>query len=135
MYLPAFFFLFISCSTDSETPEDNPDDTVSLIGKWYFTMYIDEEGEEPATDCDSNDFIAFNEDDTFNFAYHYIEGQECVDTGDQTGEWTLLEDGILELVYSEIETREVKYLIEENTLTLTIDEGLGEYREKYIKEE
>lgn len=133
-YFLACSLLFMSCSTDAENPEKDNQNT-SLIGTWYFIAYLDEEGEEPATDCDGNDFIRFNEDDTFDFAYHYIEGQECVDTGDQTGQWSYASDGILELAYSEQETREVGYVIEENVLTLTIDEGLGEYQEKYEKEE
>ncbi|WP_420401162.1 lipocalin family protein [Flagellimonas sp.] len=132
--LLAFCLLFMSCSTDAEKQED-PNENTSLIGTWYFIAYIDDEGQQDPNGCDNNDFIRFNEDDTFDFAYYYIEGEECITRGDQTGQWSYASDGILELVYNEQETREVGYVIEENILTLTIDEGLGEYQEKYEKEE
>ncbi|MDC6365360.1 MULTISPECIES: lipocalin family protein [Flavobacteriaceae] len=135
-YFFALFFLFISCSTDSETPEENPEDTVSLIGTWYFILYLDDEGEEPATECDGKDYLTFKEDGSFDYGYHYIVGQECENTGgNQTGAWSYITDKVIELDYGNNDTYEVPFSIEDNVLTLTLDEGEGEYQEKYEKEE
>ena len=57
----------------------------------------------------------------------------CEMNQDATGNWEFLTESSIELDYG-IDSYEVDYSISENVLTLTIDEGEGEYQERYEKQ-
>jgi len=125
---------FTSCSKDENETSTSED----LIGAWSFISYIDDEGEELADDCDSKDSITFMSDNSFNFTYHGINNTEdgCTKNQDAMGVWEYQSDKVLKLDYSTDEytsITEAEFQITGNILTLTINEGEGEYQEKYQK--
>ncbi len=130
-------FALISCETESteETETANEENTtsVALLGTWNFAAYIDGEGEELATDCESNQILDFQENGVFRFTYYGEDSGTCEMNQDATGSWELLSENSIALDYG-VDSYEVDYSISENVLTLTIDEGEGEYQERYVKQ-
>ncbi|MBO0323150.1 lipocalin family protein [Muricauda sp. CAU 1633] len=132
--LLAMSLLFVSCDNDeNETPPEENNSTTELLGIWNYAAYIDNEGELPATDCEQNQIIDFQENGVFRFTYYDDGSGTCEQNQDATGNWEEVSEGVLELDYGNDDVYEVEYSIAGNTLTLTIDEGEGEYQEVYEK--
>lgn len=130
----AMGLLFVSCEkNENDTPEEDNGTETELLGIWNYISYIDTDGEEPATDCEKNQIIDFQESGVFRFTYYDDSTGTCEETQDATGEWAYISDGVIELDYGNNDVYEVTYSISDNTLTLTIDEGEGEYQEVYQK--
>lgn len=127
--------IFISCSGNKE--DETVTDT-SLIGTWKFIEYSDVEGIETADDCDSNDKMIFKSDGTFNYTYHSKDNNQmlCEQTQNAEGQWEKVTENKINLVYSEIDTRDVEYSTIGDILSLTFDEtaaGGSIYTDKYKK--
>lgn len=123
----------ISCDKEDK---ESPSDSTALIGVWNYMAYVDDEGEEPATECEKNQIIEFKENGVFSFTYYDEDSGECKKSQDATGTWEYISDNVITLDYGNqeyLDTYEVEFNISENVLTLTIDEGEGEYKEKYEK--
>ena len=131
----AISLLFVSCSKDeNETPPEEDGSTTDLLGVWNYASYIDDEGELLATDCEKNQIIDFQENGVFRFTYYDDGSGTCEKNQDAMGSWEYLsDDGKIELDYGNDDVYEVEYSISDDTLTLTIDEGEGEYKEVYEK--
>lgn len=127
-------FLCVSCETEeTETTNEESMNNANLLGTWNFSAYIDDEGEELATDCESNQILDFQESGVFRFTYYDESLGTCEKNQDAIGNWELLSDNSIELDYG-MDSYEVEYRISENVLTLTIDEGEGKYQERYEKQ-
>lgn len=124
----------LSCeSEDATNPEEETTADATLLGVWNYAAYIDEQGEELATPCESSQIIHFQLDGVFRFTYYTEDATSCAKTQDATGSWAELSDTSLNLDYG-IDSYDVTYEISGRVLTLTIDEGEGAFQERYIKE-
>lgn len=127
---------FTSCTKDENSKEDEISKDTELIGTWSYMAYIDEEGEEAADACESKETITFNSDNSFDYVYFGGE-EECELTQDASGSWKYISENVLNLDYSH-DTYEyvidAQFEISGNVLILILDEGEGEYKEKYQKQ-
>jgi len=127
-------FFCISCeSEDTTNPNEETPADASLLGVWNYAAYIDDEGEELATQCESSQILHFQTDGVFRFTYYTEDATSCAKTQDATGSWEELSDSSIALDYG-IDSYDMNYTISGRVLTLTIDEGLGEYQERYEKQ-
>ena len=117
-------FFCISCeSEDTTNPNEETPADASLLGVWNYAAYIDDEGEELATQCESSQILHFQTDGVFRFTYYTEDATSCAKTQDATGSWEELSDSSIALDYG-IDSYDVNYSILGRVLTLTIDEGL-----------
>lgn len=132
--------LFVSCENeDTENDSEDPIAETELLGTWNFIAYSDDEGEEPATDCEKNQTLTFEEDGVFRYTYYDDSEGSCEKTEDSQGAWELISDGVIKTDYTygdyvDENKFEVGFEISDNVLTLSIDEGEGEYQERYEKQ-
>ncbi len=136
LFLLTIGLFFNSCNKKENESMEN----VDLLGTWTLIAYIDDEGEELADECYSQDSLTFMENNTFNYTYYYNYGKEggCQKIQDATGSWEYLTDKIIKFDYShgdyiDKDKWENPFEISGDILTLTRDEGLGIYLEKYKK--
>ncbi|WP_081212078.1 hypothetical protein [Salegentibacter sediminis] len=90
LYLLCFIFLFISCSEDDSTEEENRNANKELIiGKWEFTQMVWDDGTEREYECDEAPH-------SLNFYNNGEVVRQYCGNGDAEGEYLITGD-ILEL--------------------------------------
>nr|MUH42028.1 hypothetical protein [Zobellia laminariae] len=124
---------FISCKQDDSGGDGD------LLGTWFLTTYVDNEGEEPADECESKNIVRFKDGNVFDYQYHTTDNAsgDCIEGIHDSGTWSYLFDRKVQLDYGTEERSDItvaKYKISGDILTLTFDAGNGEYHEKYKKE-
>ncbi len=142
LFLSVLFLnlLFVSCESESADPDpEEPLAETELLGTWNYVAYIDDDGEEPATDCEQNQTLTFEEDGVFRFTYYDDSEGPCEKTQDSQGTWEFVSDAVIKTDYTygdyvDQDKFEVGFEISGNTLTLYLDEGEGEYQERYEKQ-
>ncbi len=130
--------LAIGCTFTSCKQDDSGGDG-DLLGTWFLTTYVDNEGEEPADECESKNIVRFKDGNVFDYQYHTTDNAsgDCIEGIHDSGTWSYLFDRKVQLDYGTEERSDItvaKYKISGDILTLTFDEGNGEYHEKYKKE-
>ena len=142
LFLSALFLnlLFVSCESETTDPDlEEPVAETELLGTWNYVAYIDDDGEEPATDCEQNQTLTFEEDGVFRYTYYDDSEGTCEKTQDSQGTWEFISDAVIKTDYTygsyvDEDKFEVGFEISGNTLTLYLDEGEGEYQERYEKQ-
>lgn len=131
--------VFISCEKDeTDSPDEEKNSTTDLLGTWNYTAYIDDEGEELATQCEKNQTLIFEENGVFRFTYFDDSEGTCEKTQDSQATYEFISDAVIKTDYTygdyvDQNKFEVGFEISGNTLTLFLDEGEGEYQERYEK--
>ncbi len=135
LLLPIFALSLFLVACEAEETEATPEGEnteVTLLGVWNYRAYIDNDGEELATDCERNQILEFLQDGTFRFTYYDDTSGACQMDQDATGNWEYVSDTSIELDYG-VDSYTASFSINGDLLTLTIDEGEGEYQERYQK--
>ncbi|MDB2606844.1 lipocalin family protein [Zobellia sp.] len=139
MEKPIFIlFLAIGCTFTSCKKNDSIDDG-DLLGTWSYVAYIDDQGEQLVNDCESQNIKRFKIGNVFDFEYHNKNntGNECIEGTHDSGKWSYLFNEKVQMNHATEENPDIviaKYKISEDVLTLTFDEGNGEYKEVYRKQ-
>lgn len=124
--------IFTSCKKDSSSDDGD------LAGTWSLIAYIDDEGEEPTNECESMDLLRFKDGNVFDYEFHSTDSSsgDCIEGVHDSGTWSYLFNSKVQLDYGTEGNSDItvaKYKVSGDILTLTFDEGNGEYQEKYKK--
>ncbi|MGS0525954.1 lipocalin family protein [Zobellia nedashkovskayae] len=131
------FFMAVGCVLTSCKSDDSGDDG-DLLGTWSYIAYVDSEGEELANDCESMDILRFKDGNILDYELHSTDSTsgDCIEGTHDSGSWTYLFNGKVQLDYGTDGNSDItvaKYKVSGDILTLTINEGNGEYQEKFKK--
>ncbi|WP_417854140.1 lipocalin family protein [Xanthomarina gelatinilytica] len=90
--------LFISCSSDDESPEPIPEPTTAelLANKWYFVKVVDNTTTPPTEtildDCQQNGYLEFMDEGSLVQEQFYLDGSSCTSSGMDNLTYILSED-------------------------------------------
>jgi len=116
--------MIISCSTDNS--ENNESEQSLIIGTWNVEKVIEDGNQENLSDCEKTDTREFKSSNRFNFEYYGSSGENCINEGNEQGEWSI-ENNVLVLkwdVYDEDDPQFSRWPIielSENKLVLKIE--------------